>query len=370
MHNPYHFSGEETIPSPALIYYRDILMENIKTAIDAAGSAEALWPHVKSHKSMDFTQLQTTFGIRKFKCATIAEAEMVASTDAESILLAYPLVGPNIDRFLNLSAAYKNKTFYALGDDLSQLQLLGQAAASRNMNISCMIDVNTGMNRTGVALHDVTGFFYRMEQISGITPAGLHCYDGNRHEKDYESRQSAVNDTIDQVQKILRELEQHCSRSLICIMGGSPSFPCYAKHMEQVYFSPGTVFVYDSGYTDQFPDLPYIPGAAVLARVVSHPTDNSFTLDAGYKAISAEQGIRGIIPELPHAREAFQSEEHWTFSMEEGYENERPAIGSIVYIIPWHICPTTALYEKIHVVSNEALETTWNVTARDRQLHY
>ena len=88
-------------------------------------------------------------GISNFKCATIAEAEMTAQTDAKNILVAYPLVGPNIHRFLQLQAAYPQKIFYALGDNLAQLQLLGETAQTQNTTAHCLIDVNTGMNRTG-----------------------------------------------------------------------------------------------------------------------------------------------------------------------------------------------------------------------------
>lgn len=370
MSQSYHFKEENSIPSPSLVFYRDILVRNTETAIKAAGSPDRLWPHVKSHKSADILKLQTELGIRRFKCATIAEAEMAAESDAHSILLAYPLVGPNIDRFIRLTLAYPSKDFYALGDDAGQLALLGQAAKEQRTQIRCLIDVNTGMNRTGVAFEKVVSFYEELLLLPGILPAGLHCYDGDRHEKDLDDRRRKVEETIAAVTAIQKEIQDKTPDRPILIMGGSPTFPCYAGHMDNVYFSPGTVFIYDEGYTRQFPDLPYTPGAAVLTRVVSHPADGCFTLDAGYKAISAEQGIRGVIPELSHASEAFQSEEHWTFRMDAGFEHDRPAIGTVLYIIPWHVCPTSALYEKACVVSDGRLAGEWPITARNRKITY
>lgn len=368
MLHTYHFTGEASIPSPALIYYKDVLIENTKTAIRAAGSADRLWPHVKSHKSKDFTQLQTGMGIKNFKCATIAEAEMAAQTDACRILVAYPLAGPNIGRFLKLTECYPSKEFYALGDNLELLECLGQTAVQHNTSVRCLVDVNTGMNRTGVPFSGLADFYRKLSRIPGITPAGFHCYDGNRHEAEYTDREEKVNETIRAISEIRDALLKEGFDCPVLIMGGSPSFPCYANNMSGVYYSPGTVFIYDAGYTSQFPDLPYTPGAAVLARVISHPTEGYFTLDVGYKAISAEQDFRGIIPELPHAEEAFQSEEHWTFRMKDGFETERPAVGSIVYIIPWHVCPTSALYDKAYIVSNGALAGEWPITARNRSI--
>ena len=108
----------------------------------------------------------------------------------------------------------------------------------------------------------------------------------------------------------------------ILIMGGSPTFPCYAQNMDGVFFSPGTVFLYDSGYKAQFPDLPYTAGAAILTRVVSHPADGYFTLDTGLK------------------------------------------------IKPRHDCTKTAMYDK-SIIDSEAHDSgTWEITARNRKLNY
>lgn len=374
LQNLYHFQEEETVPSPSLIYYQNILSDNVKKAIASAGSPAKLWPHVKSHKSKDFTQMQVELGIKQFKCATIAEAEMAAQTGAERIFLAYPLVGPNIQRFIRLVLSFPDKEFFALGDDLDELQALGNAAAKQNMALNCLVDVNTGMNRTGVSFDRLPDFYSQFSRIPGLVPMGLHCYDGDRHEQDIEEREKKVRETIAQihrVQDILGEKELACP---IVIMGGSPSFPCYVQnddpHGAESYFSPGTVVIYDAGYAAQFPDLHYLPGAAVLSRVISHPKKGWFTLDAGYKAISAEQKICGILLGCSHAKPEFQSEEHWTFSMEEGFSDMVPAIGTILYILPWHICPTSALYEKAFVISDGHLKTQWPITARNRKLQF
>lgn len=383
----YHFQEEEQIPSPALIYYRDILQNNTKTAIACAGSPGRLWPHVKSHKSKDFTQMQAEMGITQFKCATIAEAEMVAQTAAKRIFIAYPLVGPNIGRFIRLILSYPDKEFFALGDNLDALRTLGHAAEEQHLRIRCLVDVNTGMNRTGVPFECLFDFYCQLAQIPGLTPMGFHCYDGDRHEQDSTKREENVQKTIAQIDTVQDKLQKKGLSCPIMILGGSPTFPCYSHiypltddHCSSAdngssnpdssrFFSPGTVFIYDIGYTAQFPDLHYVPGAAILSRVISHPRDGWFTLDAGYKAISAEQKICGILLGLAHAKPEFQSEEHWTFSMEEGFADEVPAIGTVLYILPWHICPTSALYEKAYVVSDGHLHTEWPITARNRQLN-
>lgn len=366
----YHFQGEETIPSPALVYYEEIIRRNAARAAAEAGGADRLWPHVKTHKSLDLTRLLVEFGIRRFKCATLAEAEMAADAGAADVLLAYPLAGPAIGNFVRLAAVRPRTRFWALGDNIGQLKALGETAWGQKMRISCLADINTGMNRTGVPMEKAAAFYEEAAKIPGISMKGLHCYDGERHERQYSERLVQTEKTAAKVREIRRKLEERGLCCEVLIMGGSPSFPCYAGNMPEAYLSPGTVFVYDAGYREQFPDLPYQPGAAVMTRVVSHPEKGYFTLDAGYKAISAEQGKRGVLVSCPHAREQFQSEEHWTFRMDEGYEEARPAIGTVLYVIPWHICPTTALYDEICVVSGGKKKEVWPVTARKRNVKF
>ena len=85
----YEVNNVQDIPSPALLVYPERVRHNVETMIKIAGSVDRLWPHVKTHKIPQVVQMQVSYGIKKFKCATIAEAEMVAENGAVKILLAY-----------------------------------------------------------------------------------------------------------------------------------------------------------------------------------------------------------------------------------------------------------------------------------------
>ena len=130
----YHFSGEEEIVSPQLVYYKEALRENLRRTMAMAGGPQRLWPHVKTHKMAQMVRMQVEAGITRFKCATIAEAEMCAANGASHVVLAYPCVGPNIPRFVQLCGAYPGVTFYAIGDDCRQVELLGAAAAKAGVS--------------------------------------------------------------------------------------------------------------------------------------------------------------------------------------------------------------------------------------------
>ena len=334
--NIYGITDEESVITPALVYYLDIVRKNTEEVIRIAGSAERLWPHVKTHKSIDMVRLLLGMGIHKFKCATIPECEMVAMAGATDAVLAYPIVGPNIARFLELEKMYPKCAFYAIGDDYGAIKALSDAA---------------------------------VKNLPGIDFCGMHCYDGNHNNSDFQQRLKDVKETDDQVDAIKASLEKDGISCRVMIMGGTPSFPCHAQ-LTGYYLSPGTCFVYDGGYKRNLPDISLTPAGILMTRVISHPADCMFTIDLGYKGIASDPaGARGAIVGLDDAEIAFQSEEHWVFRMKEGKEDKRPQIGTMLYVIPTHICPTSALYSDILVAEGGKITAKWPVTARNRKIN-
>lgn len=364
----YHLKDEEKLVSPALIYYRDAIVKNTQRTIELAEGVDRLWYHVKTHKCRELVKMQIDMGFTHFMCATIAEAEMTASVGAENILVAYALVGPNIERFIQLTLGMPQSQFWALGDDLEMLRLLSQAAEKQKIMIPVLLDVNVGQDRTGVALENVEAFYVECSKLPGLNIRGLHCYDGHNHQIDRNERQAAVNEMDSRIEKVRQAIE---GRGLVCdtiIVGGTPSFPCHAK-ASSYFLSPGTSFVMDARYGKDAPDLELWEAGAIMTRVVSHPAANTFTLDLGSKGISCDQAVRGELVGV-NAKALFQSEEHWLWQMEEGHEAERPEIGDILYVIPSHICPTTVLYPSILVAENGELVDEWETVARVRRLTY
>ena len=94
------------VPSPSLLVYPGRVEENVRRMIAIAGGVERLRPHMKTHKMAEMIRLQLKHGITKFKCATIAEAEMTAASGAADVLLAYQPVGPNVTRMVQLARQY------------------------------------------------------------------------------------------------------------------------------------------------------------------------------------------------------------------------------------------------------------------------
>src|SRR5262245_37196399 len=116
MDSKYLVKDPSAIFSPALLFYKDVIQHNIRRMIERAGGAHRLRPHCKTHKTREIVQMQLAVGVTKHKCATIAEAEMLAQVGVPDVLLAYPIVGPNCRRFAQLVQRYPKTQFATLAD--------------------------------------------------------------------------------------------------------------------------------------------------------------------------------------------------------------------------------------------------------------
>lgn len=369
MSTPYDLKRAKEIFSPQLIYYRDRIVRNIEQSVAMAGSSGRLWPHVKSHKSPDMVRLQMAMGITRFKCATIAEAEMLGLCGAPDVLLAYPQVGPTIARFLRLTETFPETRFWALGDDFGQIVELGEAAAARGIIVPTLVDLDMGMHRTGHPPENAAAFFARCAAVKGIHPQGLHCYDGHIHMTDPCERQASVDRMHQTIRKVRAALETQKLDAPIVIWGGAPTFAAHAAHAgtePDIYLSPGTNFLWDMNYSSSYPEMGFVHAAVVMTRVVSHPGPDLFTLDLGYKGLAADpKGQRGFIAGLEEAESINQNEEHWVFRIDPAL---RPPLGAELYVIPTHVCPTSALYPFALVAEGGDIVNRWEITARVRQL--
>ncbi len=357
----------DEVPSPALLFYPDRIEENVRRMLALVGSPARLRPHMKTHKVAEVIRLQLQLGVSKFKCATIAETEMVADCGAPDIVLAYQPVGPNVQRLLTLVRKFPQTTFAAIADDADAIRALGAAFAAAGLTLNLFLDVDSGMHRTGVAPGDHAVDLYKLiAQTAGLKPAGLHAYDGHNHETDLAVRTAMCESNLAPVVALRRQLTGLGLSVPKILAGGTPTFPLYAKSPEVAECSPGTCVLWDFGYERMLPDMKFLVAAVVLTRVISKPGTNRLCLDLGHKAIAAENPHpRVFFPQLPDATAVMHSEEHLVVETPRAGEF---AVGDCLYGVPRHICPTVALHSEVVVVRNGLAGERWKVLARARQI--
>ena len=356
-------SNIDEVDTPALVVYRHRLAANIDMAISMAGGR--LRPHVKTSKSPDAVKLMKEKGIRKFKCATIAEAEMLGNCGSPDVLLAYQPVGPKLHRYLALIKKFPATVFSCIVDNEAAAQLVSKAAEKNSLRLNVYIDINVGMDRTGIAPARAAELFVACGRMKGINPLGLHAYDGHLRMPDITERTLACDQAFRYVEGVAETLQQQGFAPTI-IAGGSPTFPIHAKRKE-AECSPGTFVYWDRTYQSYCPEQDFEPAALVIARIISLPSETKICIDLGHKSIASEGELSKRVHFLnaPGLTFTSHSEEHLVASVPAGHAWK---VGDVLYGLPWHICPTVALYERALVAEEGAITTEWRTVARDRKI--
>jgi len=358
----------DEVPSPALLIYPERVTENIRRMISTVnGDAGRLRPHIKTHKLPELIALQMEQGITRFKCATIAEAEMLAGAGAPDVLLGYQPVGPNIGRLAELIQKFPKTRFSTVADNTQSIRAISNAMKAAVVQLDLFLDIDCGMRRTGVAPGpDAVELYYLIAKAPHLKAAGLHAYDGHIHERDRNERVARCEAAFGPVLELRAELQKQGLSVPHVIAGGTPTFPFHAARARDVECSPGTCVLWDFGYSSQFADLDYLHAAVLLTRVVSKPASNRLCLDLGHKAVASENPHPRVhLLEIPNAKFVMHSEEHLVIETDQAARFE---VGAPIYGIPWHVCPTVALHsEAVAVIEGKATEQ-WSIIARARRL--
>lgn len=364
MNSWFKINNIEEIDSPALVIYPEKIKQNIALVKQLAGIVNKLRPHVKSNKITEVCQLMLDAGIVKFKCATIAEAEMLALINAPDVLLAYQPVGPKMQRLITLVKTYPQIKFSCLIDNIETAKQLANLCETNKLVLSVYIDLNIGMNRTGIVPEKAMELLMEIKDINALHIEGFHAYDGHIHETDLNLRTQQINDAYLPVEKPWQNTAELFTYPLKMIVGGTPTFPIH-RHRDNVECSPGTFIFWDWGYKQLFPEEPFVYAALVITRVISIIDETTICIDLGHKALASESSLDKRIHFLnaPEAIPVTHSEEHMVLKVPMGNTYK---IGDVLYGVPVHICPTVALYDDANVVENAAVVGKWKVVARSR----
>jgi D-serine deaminase-like pyridoxal phosphate-dependent protein len=364
----YRIEGLEHVLTPALAIYPEMVDANIAATLRLAGGDANRWrPHIKTAK-LGFTMRRLVErGVVNFKCSTTLELLTACRSGARDALVAYAMVGANARRVVEIAEAYPETRVSILVENEQQ------AEAWRGSGIGLFVDVNPGMDRTGIAQGRTDAI---ATLAGGVGPAfrGLHYYDGQIHDPDPAERRRQAFTGYDALMGVVSAVRAAGVQVEEVITSGTPAMPSglsYPGFRDAGFVhrvSPGTVVYHDFTSLGQLAEVEgYRPAALVIARVVSHPTPDRFTCDAGHKSVSADAGVPtcqvlgrpDLVPLKP-------SEEHLPVQVPEG--SARPGIGEIVYLIPRHVCPSVNNFDDALIVERGRIAGVERVSARGHEL--
>jgi D-serine deaminase-like pyridoxal phosphate-dependent protein len=364
----YEVQDSRALSTPSLLIYTEMIEANITAALRMMNGDANRWrPHLKTAKLGYTMRRLVARGIKLAKCATTLELVAAIESGMEDVLVAFPLMGPNAARVREIAAAHPERRISALVESVDQID------EWRASTVGVFIDLNPGMDRTGIAEDNFEEVRELIDQVqkAGLRFCGLHHYDGQIKSTD-PSAATVAREGYSRLMELMAYLKRSGIEVKEVITSGTPAMPhalSFAPFGEGEFVhrvSPGTIVYNDRSSLKELPDYGFLPAALVLSMVVSRPRENCVTCDAGHKAVSADAGVPtcdvmgrpGLIGLKP-------SEEHLPIEVRSG---ERPSRGELLYLLPAHVCPTVNNFDKAVLVRDGKVDSVVPVTARGREV--
>ncbi len=355
--------------TPALVVYPNVIAANIARTLRLLDRKAERWrAHIKTSKLGFTLRMLLEHGIRNFKCATTLELFTACSLGAEDVLVAYPVMEANARRVRAIAEQFPAVRISVLAETP------GQVMQWRDSRVGIFLDINPGMNRTGIEQNNSSRVMQLIREIQSahLEFRGLHYYDGQYGSMNDNERTSAAHSGYDRLLDLVREIQQNGLNVPEVVTAGTPTFPCSLTYkgfqnsgfVHQV--SPGTLVYNDATSLAQLPqEFGYEPAVLVLSRIVSRPADNIITCDAGHKAVSADAGVPTcVVMGRCEVMPLSPSEEHLPLRLN---ESRGPSLGKALYLLPRHVCPTVNNFDLALAVRDGRIESVEEVTARGRE---
>ncbi len=355
----------DQVETPVAVLELDRLDANLRRLQDyATAHGIALWPHTKTHKTVEIGLRQLELGAGGLTVAKTGEAQVFAEAGVPRILQHYPAYGTDkCERLAQIAAGGVDLTMAV--DSVSAAEGLSAALARHGARASLLVELDVGLHRTGQttpagALAVAQG----LSRLPAVQVAGISCYPGHCRD-DPET----VGESVAAVDAMLRATRDaflgagiDCSR----ISGGSTPTR-YLTHTTCVTeLRSGTYALHDCN--DPADDAAGGVEAGALfieVTVISDAVPGQVIVDCGSKTLtsdSAPDGLHGHVVGWPGARLHDLNEEHGYVDV--SALDVRPQVGDRLQLIPNHACGCVNLHDALLGVRNGVAERVMPVAGR------
>lgn len=348
----------DRLDSPQLLIDLDCLDANLHRLQDACRARKVdLRVHFKSLKCGSLARYLVSKGVRRFLCAKLNEAEVLADAGIEDILIANQIIGPiKLSRLTRLA---QRTRLSVCVDDAGNVAELARAAREAGTTMGVLVEVDIGMKRCGVGPgQPALDLARKIQAERGLRFEGLQGYDGqlqllpDRNEVKTQCLQG-----LEQLVGTRRLIEQAGIPVSVVTGAGTGTWEYTAGFPGVTEIQPGSFLLMDCAYHQVRPEF----GCAlsVLATVISKQP-KWYVLDAGSKAISRDFGTP-TIQDHPSEKVVKLSEEHTKVEC-----TDPPPVGTLRHVTPAHCCATMNLHRQCVAVRGGRVEAFWPIEASGR----
>jgi D-serine deaminase-like pyridoxal phosphate-dependent protein len=357
----------EDLETPAVVIDLDRLERNIQRMAAAARDAGVrLRPHCKTHKIPEIARMQIAAGASGVTLAKTGEAEVFAAASVADIFLAYPTVGA--DRAKRLLALSDLGRLAVGADSLEGARTLGEVFHAAGRRLDVLVEIDTGLSRTGVLPERAPDLAVRLAELPGIRVRGIFTHAGQAYGGETPAAVAAVGTHEGRSMAAVADAVRAAGVPIEEVsVGSTPSAASAMRVAGVTECRPGTYVFFDASEVSLGVCRLEDCAMTILATVVSVPAGDRAVVDAGSKTLSSDPlrpraGGHGFV--LGHASRIDRlSEEHGVIRVEPG---DAFRVGQRVAILPNHACVVTNLHERVFAVRAGRVEAEWKVAARGR----
>jgi D-serine deaminase-like pyridoxal phosphate-dependent protein len=354
-------SWKDEVSTPALIIDYDLMKSNIETMAKFAKENNVnLRPHVKTHKCPTIGKMQLEAGAGGICVARVGEAEVFVNNGFNDILIANEVIELNqIKRLIELN---KSALVRVCVDSEKNINDLSSFAAKENITLEVLLELNIGMDRTGVTPGEpALKLANLIKESSNLKLVGLQAYNSylTRVAED-EGRKSQTEECLKKAIDTRDLLNQNGFDISYITTSGSGEYMFAAKYDGITEIQPGTYVFCDLHLQEVVSDFKI--ATTVLSTVGNNIAKRKFTMDAGSKAVPQGDG-KPSFKNFPKSMIRLMTEEHTQFR---AGPKETFEIGQKIELIPAHICITVNLYDFFTVIRDEKVFAKWEILARGK----
>lgn len=355
------------LPTPVPVLHLDLLEANLTSWAEAIAARDvALRPHAKTHKTVEVARRQLAAGASGLTVAKPSEGLALLPSGVTDVFVAYPIVGEDrTARFLELARAVRASSCI---DDLGAGTALAAAARDAGTSVDVLVDVDSGLRRTGLPPEDAVALGVAASALPGLRVTGVFTYAGYPSmSPDPEERRAWSHQEARTAVEVAGELRDRGVAAETVSVGGTPTARFAAEVAGVTEVRPGIYAFGDANYAR----IGVIGSCAlrILATVVARPRADRIVVDAGTKALAADAGVDatfGHLPLHPAARFTRIWEEHGVIEVvpDDPAGGAGLRVGDRVEIVPNHVCPAVNLAPFLVCVEDGEVRGRWEVVAR------
>jgi D-serine deaminase-like pyridoxal phosphate-dependent protein len=359
--------GLPPVETPCIVVDRDVMERNIDRMQQTMSSAGvALRPHAKTHKSLTIGRLQIDAGAVGLTVATIGEAEVFADGGVRDIFIAYPVwaTPAKAQRLGTLHDRIRLVVGVDSVEGATQLgaQLRAQRDANRHGRVRVAVEIDSGEFRTGTSAEGAVAVASAAVS-SGLDVVGVFTHGGHSYQDPAVVGAAALDEV-----RVLEEAASALSSAghdVAILSAGSTPTAERSANGGVTEERPGT-YVFGDRQQYHLGAVGADEIALVVAATVVSAARGRFVIDAGAKILAKDRPVFvegfGVLPAYPGSTIARVYDHHGVVET----DGEVPAVGTVVAVVPNHVCPVVNLGAGITLVSEGDVVDQWSTDTQHR----